>query len=58
MYSKQHEIEAVIEDLIENTIVNVFGDSFSSVKECEVAFEILQTKLEEFDVSVFKNLFD
>lgn len=58
MYSKQHEIEAVIEDLIENTIVNTFGDFFSNAKECEIAFEILQNKLEEFDVCVFKNLFD
>lgn len=58
MYSKQHEIEAVIEDLIENTIIQAFGDYFSSKKECEIALEILQTKLEELDTSIFKNLFD
>jgi hypothetical protein len=58
MYSKQHEIEAVIEDLIENNILEMFRDVFSNKKECEVALEILQTKLEELDVTVFKNLFD
>jgi len=58
MYSKQHEIEAVIEDLIENTIVTSFADYFSNPKECEVALEILQSKLDELDPSIFKNLFD
>lgn len=58
MYSKQNEIEAIVEDLIENTIVELFADSFSSKKECEVAMEILISKLEEFDTKVFKSFFD
>jgi len=58
MYSKQHEIEAVIEDFIENTLIEAFRDYFASPKECAVALEVLQTKLDELDVSVFKNLFD
>lgn len=58
MHSKQNEIEAIIEDLIENTIVELITDSFSTKKECEVAFEILLTKLEEYDTTNFKNFFD
>jgi hypothetical protein len=58
MYSKQNEIEAIIEDLIENTIMELFADSFSSKKECEVALELLISKLEEFDPKVFKTFFD
>ena len=58
MYSKQNEIEAIVEDLIENTILELFADSFSSKKECEVALEILITKLEEIDTKTFKNYFD
>ena len=58
MYSKQHEIEAIVEDLIENTIMELFADSFSSKKECEVALEVLISKLEEFDPKVFKTFFD
>jgi hypothetical protein len=58
MYSKQHEIEAIVEDLIENTIMELFADSFSSKKECEVALEMLISKLEEFDPKVFKTFFD
>lgn len=58
MYSKQNEIEAIVEDLIENTIIELFADSFSSKKECEVALEILISKLEEFDTKVFKSFFD
>jgi hypothetical protein len=58
MYSKQNEIEAIIEDLIENTILELFADSFSSKKECEVALELLISKLEDFDTKSFKNFFD
>ena len=58
MYSKQNEIEAIVEDLIENTIMELFADSFSSKKECEAALEILISKLEEFDPKVFKTFFD
>lgn len=57
-YSKQHEIEAIVEDLIENTIVEVFSSSFSSKKECEIALDILKEKLDEFDSDVFESLFD
>lgn len=58
MHSKQNEIEAIVEDLIENTIIELFADSFSTKKECELAFDILLTKLEEYDTSNFKNFFD
>ena len=58
MYSKQNEIEAIVEDLIENTILELFTDSLSSRKECEVALELLIEKLEELDPKVFKAYFD
>lgn len=58
MYSKQHEIEAIVEDLIENTIMELFADSFSSKKECEVALDILIEKLEDYDTKIFKTFFD
>lgn len=58
MYSKQNEIEAIVEDLIENTILELFADSFSSKKECEVALEMLISKLEDIDPKGFKNFFD
>jgi hypothetical protein len=57
-YSKQHEIEAIIEDLIENTIIDTFASSFSSKKECEIALDVLKEKLDEFDSDVFDTLFD
>lgn len=58
MYSKQNEIEAIIEDLIENTITDLLVDSFSSKKECEIALEVLISKLEDFDTDNFKEFFD
>jgi hypothetical protein len=58
MHSKYNEIEAIVEDLIENTVVELFADSFSTKKECEVALELLIEKLEELDPKVFKTFFD
>ena len=58
MHSKRNEIEAIVEDLIENTIVELFADSFSSKRECEVALEMLITKLEDYDTANFKAFFD
>lgn len=58
MYSKQNEIEAIVEDLIDNTIMELFADSLSSRKECEVALEILISKLEDYDTRSFKDFFD
>ena len=58
MYSKQNEIEAIIEDLIENTITDLLVDSFSTKKECEIALEVLISKLEDFDTDNFKEFFD
>ena len=58
MYNRHHEIEAIVEDLIEHTIVDLFADSFSSKKDCEIALEILISKLEDFDPKEFKKYFD
>lgn len=58
MYSKQIEIEAIVEDLIENTILETFSSNFSSTKECEIALELLISKLEELDNKTFKDFFD
>lgn len=58
MYSKQHEIEAIVEDLIENAIVDLFSQSLSTKRECKVALEVLIEKLENFDETVFDSLFD
>ena len=57
MSTKQLEIEAIVEDLIDNTILELFADSFANTKECEFAFEVLKQKLEEVDPSQFKEFF-
>ncbi len=57
MHSKYNEIEAIVEDLIENTILELFVDSFSSKKECDIALEMLVEKIEELDPKVLKALF-
>jgi len=57
MSTKQLEIEAIVEDLIDNTILELFADSFSNTKECEFAFEVLKQKLDEVDSASFKEYF-
>jgi hypothetical protein len=57
MSTKQLEIEAIIEDLVDNTIIDLFADSFSNTKECEYALEVLKQRLEELDIDSFKELF-
>ena len=58
MCSKQNEIDAIIEDLIDNTIIELFADCFSSKKECDYALEVLISKLEEYDTKNFRTFFD
>jgi hypothetical protein len=57
MVTKQHEIEALVEDLIENTILEAFQDYFTNKHECELALEVLKVKLEELETDVFDELF-
>jgi hypothetical protein len=58
MYSKHNEIEALVEDLLENTILELLSDSLSSKKECEIALEMLIEKIESVDSKIFKDYFD
>lgn len=58
MYSKRHEIEAIVEDLIENTIMETFAGTFSTPTDCETALMVLIEQLEELDIKSFKSLFD
>lgn len=58
MYSKYNEIESVVEDLVENTIVDYFEGCFSTKKECKLALKLLIEKLDDLDETVFDELFD
>lgn len=58
MHSKYNEIEAIVEDLVEHTIVSFLQDTLSTKKECLVALEMLREQLEDFDCSVFDDFFD
>ena len=57
MNSKNFEIEALVEDIIENLILEELAGSLNSYKECEIAIEVLINKLEELDFKVFKSFF-
>jgi hypothetical protein len=58
MISKQHEIEAIVEDFIDNTLLELLSDTFTNKRECGIALEILKDKLEDYDVNSFKDYFD
>lgn len=58
MYSKEIEIEEIVDDLIENSIIETLINTLATKKECDVAIEILKEKLEEFDNSVFLKFFE
>ena len=58
MYSKYNEIEALVEDIIDNSIVTAFQDSFENKKECCVALELLIEKLSEIECRIFDNYYD
>lgn len=58
MYSKQHKIDSIVEDLIQDLVIESFTSYLDNAKECDYALEVLKTKLEEFDTIIFKRFFD
>lgn len=57
MFMKQNEIEALVENLIEDVVLEAFQDCFENKRECEVALDILKSKIDELDYDVFDELF-
>ena len=58
MCCKQNEIEAVVEDLIENVIVEALAGTLQNAKECEIAVEMLKEKLDALALADFLPLFE
>lgn len=52
------EIEALMEDLIESTILDIFQSELDNKKEGRVALEILKQKLEDIELDTIDELFD
>ena len=52
------EIEALMEDLIESTILDIFQSELDTKKEGRVALEILKQKLEDIELDTIDELFD
>ena len=58
MCSKQNEIEAVVEDLIENVILEALAGTLSDAKECELAIDLLREKLDDLDPKTIQAFFE
>ena len=58
MIIRQGEIEALVEDLIESTILDIFQSELENKREARMALEILKQKLEELELDVLNELFE
>lgn len=55
--SQHHEIEGVVENLIEDIIIKELAGSLETPRDCRYAIELLKEKLEELDDKVFDDSF-
>jgi ribosome maturation factor RimP len=55
MSSKRNEIEAIIEDVVENIIFEVFDNNFTTISEVEFALEVLKDRIQNLDVDDFEH---
>jgi ribosome maturation factor RimP len=55
MSSKRNEIEAIIEDVVENIIFEVFDNNFTTIPEVEFALEVLKDRIQNLDVDDFEH---
>jgi hypothetical protein len=58
MSAKKHEIEAIIENIVESIIFEAFDNNFSSETEVEYALSVLKNKIENLDLEDFDHLLD
>jgi ribosome maturation factor RimP len=56
MSSKRNEIEAIIEDVVENIIFEVFDNNFTTIDEIDFALEVLKDRIQNLDVDDFEHL--
>lgn len=58
MNLKLIEIEAIVEDLIDNIILEALCDSFETKEESAAALEMLKEKLDDVEPSVFDEIYE
>ena len=58
MSAKKHEIESIIEQIVESIIFEAFDDNFSSEDDISYALAVLKNKVDSLDVEDFDHLID
>jgi hypothetical protein len=58
MSSKRHEIEAIIEEVIESIILDTFESNFTNLSEIEYALTVLKDRVQSLEVEDFEHLLD
>jgi hypothetical protein len=58
MSIKRHEIEGIIEQVVESVIFEAFDSNFNSEEEISYALAVLKNKVDNLDVEDFDHLID
>jgi hypothetical protein len=58
MSIKRHEIEGIIEQVVESVIFEAFDSNFNSEEEISYALAVLKNKVDSLDVEDFDHLID
>lgn len=58
MSSKRHEIEVLIEEVIETIILDTFESNFTETSEIEFALAVLKDRVQNLEIEDFEHLLD
>jgi hypothetical protein len=58
MSSKKHEIESIIEEIIESIILDTFESNFNSLSELEYALTYLKLRIQDLEIEDLEYLLD
>ena len=58
MSSKKHEIEAIIEEVIETIILDTFESNFTETDEVEFALAVLKDRVQNLEIEDFEHLLE
>jgi hypothetical protein len=58
MSSRKHEIEAIIEEVIESIILDTFESNFTNTNEIEFALSVLKDRVQNLEVEDFEHLLE
>ena len=58
MSSRRHEIEVIIEEVVESIILDTFESNFTNINEIEFALSVLKDRIQNLEIEDFEHLLD